>query len=231
MNPQARHGSRNCGWTIRFLSLSLFFIGRTPLWTQTSVLPRSPRDVLEAYRKMDEGGGRLTADGWYRASRFFVKPGWAPHHYVLLVIGGERVEQGSSRPEGASNRVRIDVEVDARGQIDSFGRFTSVLDPSLIDPTGHPVMQSIHARLRGPLPIAQVYYLVQTDTYWEFGPNRKGLRQVKGPPEWRIETFAFEPMVTIGTAIRYLTKLHNESSSEVMRKNAEKSIAVLRHLH
>lgn len=210
--------------------LGLFSANPTPTSAQTPTLPESPREVLEAYRKIDGGGGRLTASGWDNAAKFFIKPGRAPRHYVLMVIGGERIEKGSPLPKGAT-RVRTDVYVDARGQIDSSGRFTSVLDPSLIDPSGRPLTEPAHPRLRGPLPIAQVYYLVLTDTFWQFGPNGEGPNVVKGPPEWRIETFAFEPIVTIETALRYLTKLRDESSSEVIRMNADKSITTLRHLH
>jgi hypothetical protein len=179
---------------------------------------------------MDEQGGRLTASGRDKAAKFFVKPGREPQHHVLEVIGGERIDDGFPLLKGTT-RVRIDVSVDARGQIDSDGRFTSVLDPSLIDPSGRPLTRPIHARLRGPLPIAEIFYLVLTDTYWQFGPNRGGLREVKGSPEWRIETFQFEPSVTIDTAIRYLTKLRDDSGSEVIRSNADQSITILRRLH
>jgi hypothetical protein len=211
------------------LALGLFSASPT-LSAQTSTLPKSPREVLEAYRKIDEEGGRLTASGWAKAAKFFVKPERPPRHYVLEVIGGERIEDGFPLATGAT-RVRIDVAVDARGQIDSSGRFTSVLDPSLIDPSGRPLTGPIHPRLRGPLPIAEIYYLVLTNSYWEVRPNGGGPREVKGSPEWRLETFAFEPSVTIKAAIRYLTKLRDESSSEVTRGNADKSITTLRHLH
>lgn len=207
---------------------ALFFA--TLISAQTSTLPKSPREVLEAYLRIEEQGGRLTASGWDKAAKFFVKPGRAPQHHVLEVIGGERIDDGFPLLNGTT-RVRIDVSVDARGQIDSSGRFTSVLDPSLIDPSGLPLTGLIHPRLRGPLPIAEIFYLVLTDTSWELRPNGGGPREVKGSPEWRLETFAFEPSVTIETAIRYLTKLRDESSSEVIRGNADKSITTLRHLH
>jgi hypothetical protein len=230
MTLQAGHGSRRCAGTISVLALSLLSSNPSLALAQIPTSPASPKDVLEAYRKMDREGGRLTTSGWYRASKFFVKPGRAPQHYVLEVMGGEAVGDGFPRPKGASNRVRIDMSVDARGQIDSSGRFTSTLDPSLIDASGHLLTQPSHPRLSGPLPLAEIYDLVLTDNYWEFGANGEGPKEVKGPPEWRIETFAFEPRVTIEAAIRYLTKLRDESSSEVIRKNADKSIATLHHL-
>ena len=82
----------------------------------------------------------------------------------------------------------------------------------------------------GPAPLLRLYDLVLTDTYWEFGPTRDGVHEVKGRPQWRIEAFEFEPWVTIQAAIRYLTQLRDESKSEAIKNNAEKSIAVLRRL-
>jgi hypothetical protein len=178
---------------------------------------------------MDAEGGRLTASGWYRASKFFLKPGRAPQHNVLEVIAGERVWD-RPLPQG-SNKVRIDVDCDELGQIDSSGKFTSIVDPSLIDPSGRLVARPIAPALRGPVPVAMIYYLVLTETYWAFGPNQQGPSEVKGPPEWRIETFQYEPSVTIDVAMRYLAKLRDASSSAVIRSNADRSIATLRHLH
>jgi hypothetical protein len=74
------------------------------------------------------------------------------------------------------------------------------------------------------------YDLVLTATHWEFGPNLEGPREVKGPPEWRIETFEIEPWVTIEAAIRYLTRLRDESSSGITKRNADESIATFRRL-
>ncbi len=128
------------------------------------------------------------------------------------------------------NRVEIESYHDGLGQIDSLGRFTSVIQPSLLDPSGRPVAQSAPPRVRGPAQLAIIWRLSLTDTYWEFGPNREGPREVKGPLEWRIEEFPFEPSVTIDAAIRYLTKLRDESASAAVRANAEKSIADLGHL-
>lgn len=212
-----------------YLVLSLCLIYPAPARAQAPSPPRSPKEVLEAYRKLDAEGGRLSAGGWYKASEFFVKPARPPQQYVLLVVRGERMWD---RPMsvGGEDRVRIDVDCDALGQIDSLGRFTSLVGPSLIDPSGRPVLRPKPPFVRGPASLAMVYYLVLSDTYWEFGLNQEGPREVKGPPEWRIETFGYEPTVTIETAIRYLTKLLEESNSEVTRKNANKSIAMLRQL-
>jgi hypothetical protein len=77
---------------------------------------------------------------------------------------------------------------------------------------------------------SRVYDLVLTDTHWELERPGESLKEMKGTPQWRIETFEIQPWVTIEAAIRYLTRLRDESSSPTIRRNAEKSIAALRGL-
>jgi hypothetical protein len=209
--------------------LSLLSLSPTTTSAQGLTAPKSPKEVLQAYRKMDADGERLTASGWYRASRFFVKPGRPPQHTVVAVMDGERVTDPDPRFKG-DKRAELSVVCSALGQIDSSGRFTSVVAPQLIDPSGRLLMQPAAPGISGPAPLGRPYDLVLTDTHWEFGPQGEGLREVKGSPEWRIETFEFEPWVTVEVAIRYLTRLRDESSSGMMKSNADKSIAILRRL-
>jgi len=204
--------------------LSLFFVIPAP--AQNQATPRSPKEVLLAYRAMDAAGQRLTAGGWYRACRFFVKPSPPPRHYVMAVMDGEVFND--FRVNG--DRADVSLRCSAVGQIDPSGRFTSLVAPSLMDSSGHLVTQPKASPMHGPVPVMRSYGLVRTDTHWEFGPAREGPREVKGPPEWRLEYFEFEPWVTIEVAIRYLTGLRDESGSEVIKKNADKSIAALRGL-
>jgi len=205
--------------------LALFSVSPIPLSAQARAYPKSPKEVLQAYRKMDAEGERLTPAGWYRASTYFVRPGRPPQQIVMEVTEGERLTDPDPWFKGGNDRVEISVVCSAVGQVDSSGRFTSVVAPRLTDPPRPGDMQ-----MHGPAPLVRPYDLVLTDTHWEFGPEREGLREVKGPPEWRIEAFELEPWVTIETAIRYLTKLRDESSSDSIRSNAEKSIAILRRL-
>ena len=211
------------------LLLSLFSVGPAQTLAQSHTSPKSPKEVLEGYRKMDAEGERLTASGWTRASVFFVKPALRPHQTFVAVIDGERVTDPIMFK--GDNRVEALVSSIALGQIDSSGRFTSVVAPYLLDPTGRPLKQPPTPPLmHGPVPFMRPYALVLTDTHWEFGPNGEGPREVKGPVEWRIEKFEFEPVVNIDPAIRYLIKLRAQSSSDLIKKNADKSIATLRRI-
>lgn len=207
--------------------LTLLSSGSTSISAQGSEPSKSPTEVIQAYRQMDAAGGRLNVSGWYGASTFFLKPGRTPQSAAIMVIDGERVDH--HRING--NKAEVQVPCSEVGQIDSEARFTSVVYPPLVDHTGRPPRVPGTPQLHGPEFVIPVYELVLTDTYWEFGPGREGPREVKGHLEWRIEHFEFEPRVTIEAAVRYLTQLRDESSSEIIKRNAEKSIAALRRLH
>lgn len=224
MRLQREHGSAGLALVGPLLVLSILSVSRFPAVAQDSAYPKTPRAVLEAYRKMDAEGERLTPAGWYRASIYFVRPDRPPGQVVMYVTDGERVTDLNPWIRG-NNRVEVSAVCSAIGQIDSSGRFTPVVAPGLTDPPGPG-----DAQIRGPAPLVRPYALVLTDTHWEFGPKLEGPREVKGSPEWRIETFEPEPWVTVAAAIRYLTRLHDESSSETIKGNADKSIATLRRL-
>jgi hypothetical protein len=227
MRTQLEKIGRNGAWTLSGLVLSLFAVSLSLVRAQSPTPQKSPVQVLEEFCKLDWDGARLTESGWYAASRFFVKPGrpQPPQPYVLEIIANERVDNAPNPwVKLGDKRVQVESYLDALGQIDSLGRFTSVIQAKRLVPFGPSVAQ------RGPVQFEVSYRLVLTDTYWEFGPNREGPREVKGPLEWRIEGFRFEPNVTIDAAIRYLTKLRDESASAAVRANAEKSIADLGRL-
>jgi len=200
-------------------------VGPTELPAQGPA-PKPPGEVLKAYRKMDSEGGRLTTSGWYRAARYFVKPASPPRYRIVRVIESEAIEE---HPRIIGNRTKVSIRCSAVGQIDPAGRFTSLVAPSLLDSSGH-LRKPGGPEIHGPAPLGREYELVLTDTHWEFTPGHKDLQEVRGAPEWRIEAFEPYPLVTVQAAIRYLTRLHDESGSEVIKRNATKSIADLQRL-
>lgn len=187
----------------------------------------SPNEVVQAYRKLDAEGLRLTASGWYNATKFFVKPERPPQRYVLGVMFGEAIY--NTRVDGI--RAEVLLTRSALGQIDSSGRFTSVVAPYLLGSQGRSPKQGDSPTIHGLTRIDAVYQLILTDTHWEFGPAGEGPQEIKGSPEWRLEYFEYEPWVTKDVAIRYLIKLRDESSSDIIRENASKSIAILRRVN
>ena len=71
----------------------LLFVCPTPILAQTPNAFATPKGVLEAYRRMDAQGERLTVSGWHRGFKFFIKPARRPADNVIGVIDGERVRQ------------------------------------------------------------------------------------------------------------------------------------------
>ena len=115
--------------------LMLIFVAVAPIeLSAQGPAPKPPGEVVRAYRKMDSEGGRLTTNGWYRAARFFVKPPSQPRYRIVVVMGGEVIEE---HPRIIGNRTKVGLRRDELGQIDSAGRFTSLVAPSLLDSSGH----------------------------------------------------------------------------------------------
>jgi len=222
---KTQQGGKSRGLMRCWLLLGL--ISASPMSAQSLSLSESPYGVIQAYRSVDAKGERLTDAGWYGAARFFVKPEHPPQRRVAAVMEGEVIGY-EARING--EHAQVSLRCSAVGQIDPLGRFTSLVAPSLLDLSGRPLRRPGTPQIHGPAPIVREYDLVLTDTHWEFGPSLESLREVKGSPEWRIETFEFEPWITIDVAIRYLTQLRDGPSSALIKRNAETSIAALRRL-
>jgi hypothetical protein len=208
-------------WAVGILTLNLLFMRAPSLLAQSP--PKPAKEVLQEYRKMDASGERLADSGWYRASAFFVKPEPPPRSKVFAVIESEILN--SVRVTG--DLAEISLRCLAIGQVDSVGRFTSTIAPSLDQAEGH-LAQPGSPQMIGPAALERVYDLVLADTHWEIGPGLEPARAVKGTPEWRIETFEREPWVSAEAAIGYLTRLRKESRIDAVRANADRSIAILR---
>jgi len=127
-------------------------------------------------------------------------------------------------PQG-DRKVEATVMCSALGQIGSSGRFTFVVLPRLVGPSLYREVMT------GPTQMGRGYVLVRSETHWEFaGPGTNQLKEVKGAPAWRIDGFEDEPWITVDVAIRYLTKLRDESGSSVVKRNADRSLGALRRL-
>ena len=103
------------------------------LRSQNPDYPESPSQVVEAYRRIDSGGGRLTPDGWRRASSFLLTSVPPPERVGVAVMRGERVDR---HPVINGNRAQVWVVCSAIGRIDAFGRFTFEVSSPVNRPAG-----------------------------------------------------------------------------------------------
>jgi hypothetical protein len=188
--------------------------------------PKPPKEVLREFRKMDSEGGRLTINGWYRAAHYFTKSALVPRNRVVEILGEETISEAAINGE----RATIVVRTEMLGQIDPSGRFKNQIVPSLLDPSGELHKKPFGLVIYGPTHSSATYDFVLTDTHWEFTPDGKDLREVRGALEWKIVGLWRASIVTVPVAIGYLTRLHDETSSEVIKRNAKKSIADIQRL-
>lgn len=174
-----------------------------PVFTQsTAASPQSPKQVVEAYRRMDANGERLTTAGWKKGNTFFLNPGPPSRDRGLGVMTGEVV--GEAKVSGT--RAEVWTDFDYLGKVCPTGRFSRSLGGS--------------PPVKGPIPSRRRYSLVLIGSQ----------ATAEGSSEWRIEDFEPNSMVTMDVAIRYLQRLRHETRRDDIRKNAERSIAQLRAL-
>ena len=202
-----------------------YVLGPRQISAQQVTPRKSSLEVMQAFRKMDSEGERLTTSGWYKASKFFSMPARPPKERVIGVIAG--FEDIYNNPYyKVTNKEQVEVKCVELGQIDSNGKFTDKVHPRLIGPSVQP-----EKVLYGPLKSIKIYYLLLTDKQFELDPSSDNIKESRGAFEWKIETFDFEPWVTRVVAIQYLVGLRDRTTSNIIRKNAINSIATLRAVH
>ena len=201
-------------------------------WALTALLaggqtPTPPEKVLDSYWKMDAQGQRLTRDGWYRASRYFLKPAPPPKKMIVWVMQGGVVDVGPYPRHGAT--VEIGVTCALLGQLDWTGKFHSVIYPDLDDDL-RLVPEKGNAVLPGPATEVRYYSLVLTTKHWEFEKDGVSLREVQGPPERRLAHSEVRPWISLDTAVRHLNRLIANSKDPMVVANAKRSIVALERL-
>jgi hypothetical protein len=161
---------------------------------------------LERFCKIDAEGGRLTTNGWNRNTAFFVRPTAPPKHRTMLVVEapGKVWTEKQSADKGM-----LHVSIEVLGRLDFDGSLSRAIAPGL----------------NAPVLIDEVYELVFSDRHWEL---REGtVQEVKGLPEWRIESSITEPRVSLAAAVQYLRELKGRAQNTATRRRIEKTIITL----
>ena len=210
---------RNRRWA-SMLGLTIIFVLGARSWAQSGTEPgESARAALEAFRRIDSRGERLTKEGWFKGAAAFVRPDQRPKEQTFKIIANESIGQTIVK----GNRAEVWTEDTDWGTVDSMGRFSRAVG-RVTGPAGP------GDSIEGPSMARQPYTLLFSDTYWELNPDGSAPKQVKGKAAWRIESFDPGPLVEIDFALRYLATLSNSSSDSTIRRNAARSIAAIRHL-
>jgi len=178
---------------------------------------QSPTDVIKEYWKMETNGGRLTPDGWYRATAFFIRSNIPPATLLLHVVRDSTLDtfEVTARTD---DWAEVTVNTDEIGQLDRSLRLK--ISPR-VGPHGVEI-------LRGPyIP----FHVVLTSKHWEFRPDGTLAPEIKGPAQWRIDCTENELWVNEATAVRYVTDARDKTTDPVVKKNADDTLAKLRKSH
>ncbi len=165
----------------------------------------SPKQLVERYWKLETSGERLTTQGWNKLEAFRIHPSPPPQRKVIVVVSPE-----FSVWDPIVNGSRATVNVDLKsiiGEISPEMRFTR---------------HSTDAIKEGIL-----FKLEHTSKYWELSSDGKALREITGPPQWRIDEPSGKIWLNVDTAIHYVTEIRNKTNDPEIKRNAVQTITRL----
>ncbi len=170
---------------------------------------KSPKALVQEYWNLETHGGRLTDQGWNKAAGFFLHPGPMPHNKRIVVI-----PEDSSVDEWTTNGNTALILV-------GLGKTVGTVDSNMAF-----VRDSSDAIKEGIL-----FNVVFTDRYWILNEDGKTVKEVSGVPEWKIDTKGTDTVIwlSLETAIRYVTQIRDEVTNVAIKKNADKTLAILKH--
>ena len=176
---------------------------------------KSPVDVVRDFMKIETSGGRLTFQGWCKASTFFIRPNFYPgsRHIHVHVILNDQANYAEETAR-AQNWAEVYAGMNEVGEIDGELRF----EPSPPPPHGTKVKEGPSIR----------FDLVLTDKHWQLGPDGAMSRPITGPPEWKIVNESPELCITVNAAVRYVAEIAAKTNDPAIRKNAGNALAALK---
>jgi hypothetical protein len=165
----------------------------------------SPEKALNL--AMINDGFLFTLPGWKKAALLFELPSPIPRDMLIYVTTRQR-PFGKIQQQG--NRMEFDeMWVDPLGIIDSGLRYK----PS---PQGE---------LEGTIFL---YRLVLSGEKWEPTADRQQPGESAGAQEWKIEGALKVREVAVDAAIRCVTTMRDQASNPEIKKNADKTLAILK---
>jgi len=165
--------------------------------------------VVRQYETFIADGAFLTPEGWKEASRIFGRSSPYPKDGEVLLTS-----QAGLIGENWVRGDRAEVErkwTDFRGTIDSGLRYK-------------PAMPTIEV-----IPAIYDYSLVFTNKHVDMEETGT-TREVFGTWEWKIEGPQSERWATVEKAIIYVKGMRDKSNDPTVKKNANKTIAILKRL-
>jgi len=181
----------------------------------TGTAEESPSKVASRFVDLESG---LLPDQWSALGEFFVsvpKPRWNKVHIVDLV-------SSDAEPKGIETNggtTGFDVPTNLLGELDSSLRLSNY-------PSFRMLPGNNNSACYGDDYLGIT--LLLSEKHWQIAQDAT-VKELDGPLAWRIEDTFFEPFITLDTAIRYVTQTRDKTADPVIKKNAAKTLAILRN--
>ncbi len=165
---------------------------------------RSPKEIVDILWRRATEGEMLKADGWHRASGFYLHPTAFPGDRSIRVMSNHWGIEYSSVEENAAV---VTVDCAEEGKIDSKMRFTS-------------------APKSGTAKTGLIFHLVLAPTYSVmYAPDGKTVeKKTRGNQVWQISEAPAEAWTTVNTAIRFVLEVREKSNDPDIKKNADETV-------
>jgi hypothetical protein len=173
--------------------------------------PESPLKVAQLFVRLESGS---LPDQWGELTSYFVetpKPQW--NHVQVVDVLAVYMDMDGQTHEGMS---QVAISVLPLGELDSSLRLSNYK----------------MFRLPGNNSACKCdnylgFTLVLSDKHWQIAADGT-VKELDGPFAWRIEDTLFGPIITLNTAIRYVSQTRDKSTDPIIRKNAAKTLAMLK---
>lgn len=176
----------------------------------------SPEQVLRRYFSMEQDGTLLTRQGLRNAGMLFERPAAESYDGTFCLMGNLSQDLFGPGPLRAGEgpllvkEIRAEIVImDCLGTIDQLLRYRSLPNT-------------------GPGKNLRSLKLFLSAKHWERAPDGKTEKEVVGPPEWRIEGRPSRS-ASVDAAIIYVTKMSAKTTDPAIKKNALRTLAVLKH--
>jgi hypothetical protein len=167
--------------------------------------------LIKRYERLIESGAFLTSAGWKKTNQLFDRsyPYQRDGEIHLASTGGLIGEQWVK-----GNRAEVGTKwTDSYGSIDSMLRYKSSF------PNQRPE----------PITMAYEYPLVFTNEHVDINENGQ-THVTTGDWQWKLEGPQRERWATLAPAIAYVRERRNQSTDPAIRRNANKTLAILKRL-
>jgi len=154
----------------------------------------------------------LMPDQWGELANFFVQaptPKWKNVHVIDIIQIAVKIKGSSSH---------VSISTNSLGELDS-SLLLSDYPPKRL-PLGVPSTSACYGD-----DIFEFNLLLsgKEQVVPQSGTTDKSERQLA----WRIDDSSFEPLITLDTAIRYVSRMREETKDPAVKKNATRSLRIL----